>query len=152
MPRLHKSIVVSAPAEKVFEVLTNFDNLDKIAPGVSGVTGIQTTSSHVGDNAHVTYSVMGLRFPMTLTTTEYKAPSRLGQRMEGGMAGDFNWVLEPQGDACRIMLDIEYEMKGGIIGKAVDRLLVERMNETNAQHMLENLKVFCESGVRAPTR
>ena len=35
---------------------------------------------------------------------------------------------------------MEYEMAGGILDKAMNAVLVERMNEKNAKGVLENLK------------
>ena len=39
---------------------------------------------------------------------------------------------------------MEYEMAGGTLGKAMNAVLFERMNERNARGMLENLKLVCE--------
>ena len=36
-------------------------------------------------------------------------------------------------------------MKGGALGRAVDSLVLERMNEKNAERMLENVKQRVES-------
>jgi hypothetical protein len=36
-------------------------------------------------------------------------------------------------------------MAGGVLGKAMNAVLVERMNEKNAKRMLENLKLVCET-------
>jgi hypothetical protein len=42
-------------------------------------------------------------------------------------------------------------MPGGVLGKAIDALLMERMNEKNAERMLENIKMIVESqGAAAP--
>jgi hypothetical protein len=40
---------------------------------------------------------------------------------------------------------MEYEMAGGILGKAMNAMLVERMNEKNAERLLENLKLVSEA-------
>ena len=40
---------------------------------------------------------------------------------------------------------MEYEMAGGILGKAMNAMLVERMNEKDAEQLLENLKQVSEA-------
>ena len=42
-------------------------------------------------------------------------------------------------------MTIDYRMRGGILGKAIDALLVERMNDRNAARMMENLKMISEA-------
>ena len=45
----------------------------------------------------------------------------------------------------RVTWHIDYTMKGGILGKAVNALLVQRLNEKNVERSLENLKLICEA-------
>lgn len=82
---------------------------------------------------------------MKFTTVEYTSPTRIIQRMEGGMTGTFTWILEPRDGATQATVRIDYEMMGGVLGKAVNALLLERMNEKNAEGMLENLKMISEA-------
>ncbi len=92
-----------------------------------------------------TYAVLGLHFPMTFTATEYEHPTKLTRRFEGGMKGTWTWLLEPRGNSTHMATAMEYEMAGGILGKAMNAVLVERMNEKNAKGMLKNLKLVSEA-------
>ena len=109
------------------------------------MTDIVYTDERVGDTARLTYSSLGLRFPMTMTVVDHDKPKKLALEMQGGMRGTMTFSLEPQGDATKFTWRIDYTMKGGILGKAIDSLLVERMNEKNAERSLENLKMLCEA-------
>lgn len=40
--------------------------------------------------------------------------------------------------------EIEYTVPGKALGKFVDRLIIERMMERNAELTMENLKMMCE--------
>ena len=64
------------------------------------------------------------------------------------MKGTVTWVTAGKGNATEASVRIDYQMKGGIIGTAMNALLVERMNEKNAERMLENLKMLAEAAVR----
>jgi carbon monoxide dehydrogenase subunit G len=61
------------------------------------------------------------------------------------MHGTWSWRLEPAGQSTYLTTAMEYEMAGGILGKAMNAVLVERMNEKNAERLLENLKLVSEA-------
>ena len=144
MATIHKTIDINVPAEKVFELLIDPKRFPEYAPGVASVEDIRQSEQHIGDSFRVTYSVLGLHFPMTFTATEYEQPTRLSTRFEGSMKGTWTWLLEPRGNSTHITAALEYEMTGGILGKAINTVLVERMNEKNAERLLENLKLVSE--------
>lgn len=144
MAVVQKTIPINAPVETVFEVLNDPNRIPEVAPGVSRVDQVRH-EGRVGDSFRTVYSVMGLGFPMKFTTVEYTSPTRIIQRMEGGMTGTFTWILEPRDGATQATVRIDYEMMGGVLGKAVNALLLERMNEKNAERMLENLKMISEA-------
>jgi uncharacterized membrane protein len=60
------------------------------------------------------------------------------------MKGAWTWRLSPRGKSTHVTTTMEYEMTGGILGKAMNAVLVERMNEKNAERLLENLKRVSE--------
>jgi hypothetical protein len=66
-------------------------------------------------------------------------------QVEGGMTGTFEWNVAPSGTGSQLSLDIDYDMPGGPIGRAVNRIMLERMNDKNAERMLENVKMLSEA-------
>ena len=145
MPVIRKSVEIDAPPDKVFVVLDDPERIQEYGVGVTRVSDFNQTPQRVGDTGRITYSAMGLRFPMKFTVTAYEQNARFEMSMEGGMTGTMNWELTPQGSGTALSLTIDYRMRGGILGKAMDALLVERMNDRNAQRMLENLKMISEA-------
>ena len=145
MATIHKSIDIDAPAEWVFAILTDIKRLPEYARGLTSVEDIQQTEQHLGDSFRATYAVLGLHFSMTFTATAYEPPTKLTSRFEGGMKGTWTWRLSPSGRSTHLTMAMEYEMAGGILGKAMNAVLVERMNEKNAERMLENLKLVSEA-------
>lgn len=65
--------------------------------------------------------------------------------MEGGITGSMNWEVTPQGSGTAATGTIDYRMWGGILDKAFDALLLERMNDRNVARMMENLKMISEA-------
>ncbi len=65
--------------------------------------------------------------------------------MDGSLIGTFAIAVKPEGRATHVNLRIQYHMKGGLLGQAIDSLVIERLNEKNAEHFLENLKILGEA-------
>ncbi len=53
-------------------------------------------------------------------------------------------VVVPTDGGSRVELVVDYELPGSFLGEILDRLYVERRNEREAQHSLENLKDLLE--------
>ena len=145
MPVIRKSVNIAAPLDKVFAILDDPDRIKEFGVGVTRVSEVNQTPERVGDTGRITYSAMGLRFPIKITVTAHEVNARIEMSMEGGMTGTMNWELASQGNGTALSLTIDYRMRGGILGKALDALLVERMNDRNAERMMENLKMIGEA-------
>ena len=146
MPIVEKSIVIEAPPEEVFAMQDDPRRVMEYVPGIVRVSDYTYTSRRVGDTARVTYSVLGLRFPTKVTVLEWKRNKRMVMRMDRGLRGTLTFDYITHGGFTRVTWRIDYTMKGGILGKAVNAFLVQRMNEKNAERTLENLKLICEAG------
>src|SRR5713226_2403224 len=145
MAKLTKAIDVVAPAEKIFGTLDDPKAMPLYVPAVTDVTDVRKSETRVGDTFRATYGLMGMRFNLKFTNTEHDPARKIASRFEGAMKGVMAYTLEPRGNSTRVKFDVDYEMSGGVLGKAVDKLLVERMNEKNAERMLENLKMLVEA-------
>ena len=112
MPVIERSTVIDAPVEKVFAILDDPHRLPQYAPGVSRVEEVQQSEQRLGDTVRTVYSVLGLEFPIKLTTREHARPQRLTSEFEGAMHGTFDWTLQPQDSATRTSMRIAYEVAG----------------------------------------
>ncbi len=146
MALIEKRTVIDAAVETVFDYVDDALRIREYAPGVDRVEVLRRTDERIGDSFRLIYSAVGIDFPMTLVTTAYERSRMFASRMEGAMTGEFRWdfrEIEPGRSEAAVRID--YEVKGGPIGRAVDSLVLERMNEKNAERMLENLKQRVES-------
>ena len=145
MTVIQRSTTIRAPAEKIFDLIDTPERAREWAAGLTRVTDVQRTDGRLGDTMRLTYSVLGLRFPMKFTIVEYERPNKMISRFEGGMNGTMSFILEQSGDATQLNWEIDYTMRGGTLGKVADTLLVERMNERNSLRSMEDIKLLCES-------
>jgi carbon monoxide dehydrogenase subunit G len=140
MSEIHKTVTFDAPVEKVFELVDNPDNIPNYIPNVERVADVKRSDGRIGDTFRVIYKVLGISFDEKFTVTGYEPRRKLVSKFDGGMKGTFSWTFEPQGAQTECSLDIEYQVGGGILGKAADALVLERTNEKNMDESLENIR------------
>src|SRR5713226_6580692 len=139
MAEIHKSTTVAAPADKVFEIVDDPENFPKYVPNVHDVVDVRRSAGRIGDSFRVIYKVLGVTFDERFTVTDYARPYRITSTFSGGMTGTFAWTFEPQGEGSKINIDIDYQLAGGPLGKAVDSLMLQRVNEKTIEDTLQNL-------------
>ena len=139
MTEIHKSTTLAEPVEKVFEIVEDPAAFPKYVPNVHDVVDVHRSDGRIGDSFRVIYKVLGVTFDETFTVTEYERGKRITSNFFGGMTGTFAWTFEPEGAGTTINVDIDYQLAGGPLGKAVDRLMLERVNDKTIEDMLKNL-------------
>ena len=144
MSEIHKTVTIDSPVEAVFEIVDDPQNFPKYVPNVNRVADVQLTDQRVGDTFRVIYKVLGITFDEKFTTTEHQHPNRITSKFEGGMSGTYRWAFESLGAKTKVNVDIDYDVAGGALGKAVDSLMLERTNEKSIEGMLENLRQLAE--------
>ena len=148
MSEIHKTVTIDASAEKVLQFLDDPANIPTYAPNVERVVDIVQSERRVGDTFRVTYKALGMTFDERVSVTAFVLPPRttphrryqIRRSFAGAMKGSLTWTLEAQYNQTDVSVDVQYELAGGVLGKALDRLLLEGTNEMNIERMLENMK------------
>ncbi len=146
MTRVERSIEIAAPPEKVFELLTDLDRLEEWAtiageavnPPAKPLTQGAAWKHKVkvaGVELEGDWNVVAIDPPRLV---EYEAT-----RSEGGWL-KMRQRVSPKDGGSRVELEVEYELPWGALGQAVDKLVVERRNDREAEESLENLKNILE--------
>ena len=65
---------------------------------------------------------------------------QIWQTFRGRVRGTFTWTLEAEGNQTYASVDAAYQLMGGVFGRALDALLVERAIKKDVDQMLENMK------------
>ena len=62
------------------------------------------------------------------------------QTFHGSVRGRLTWTLEAEGNQTYASLDAAYQLMGGVFGRALDTLFVERAIQKGVDQMLANMK------------
>jgi ribosome-associated toxin RatA of RatAB toxin-antitoxin module len=140
MSEIRKSVTIDATAAELFAIVDDPTNFPKYVPNVTGVEDVTSSEGRIGDTFRVIYKVLGVSFDEKFTTTEYEREKRITSSFKGGMTGEFRWTFEPQGERCKVSVQIDYGVAGGVLGKAADLMMLESANAKSIEGMLENLR------------
>jgi uncharacterized protein YndB with AHSA1/START domain len=146
MAHIRREIDVKASRERVFALLTELDRLPEWATIVVETRDVSELPLRAGCTFRQTVRVMGRELESEWKVTEleperliaYEATSPGG----GSLAMKQSLVLQTGG--TRVVLEIDYELPGGILGELLDRAVVEARNEREAERSLRRLKAIAE--------
>jgi carbon monoxide dehydrogenase subunit G len=143
MARLEHSVFIDASIDQVEAVL--YDG-SRLAEWVGGVQQAQPDSvfPQPGGTVQLVYSVAGLSFPVTLSSVEVNPGHSATTRFEGAINGSNVWTFQPEDGGTRVTCVFEYDLPGGQIGQAVDRMVFEKQNAANLERGLNALKALVE--------
>ena len=147
-----KSVDISAPAEKVFEICSDPKAFALYVPGVENVSGVREGNGHIGDTFKANYAFLGSSFEEVLTFAEYERPKKISTRFEGPLKANIKIDLEQRDGLTKATLEYKYEkINGNVVLAAGNQRLVEGRVEKDAQYLLENLKMVCELPLEGKT-
>ncbi|HYA88599.1 MAG TPA: SRPBCC family protein [Nitrospirota bacterium] len=151
MAHLKKNRLIYAPIEKVYAFARNPMNWATWYVGLSEPEKV-TGGGEVGTSVEHSYLLAGIRFPVTTRVLEDSSGAegcRWRGLIEGPLEGEQTWNYRPQSGGTEVTFEIQYTVPGKALGKFVDRLIIERMVEHNAELTMENLKMMCEKKTMA---
>ena len=143
MAHVERDIFIQASPEAVMDYAGNPANTPDWYEGVVE-THADFDAPVVGGKIQQVYTAAGVRMEMTLTIAEYEPNQNLTFEMDGMVTGTYRWDYIPEGDGVRVKGTVDYEMRGGALGQIADKLVVERMNVSQMEKSLQNLKAKVE--------
>lgn len=116
-------VVRGASSEEVFAALLDVGSFPGWAFGLAGVRvpGGEAGGLAPGTAVEFTLSAVGLTHRVVSTMTEIEAPRRLSWRYTRGAVGGGGWILDQAGDAVRMTLWTDYEVKPAWLDRLANR-------------------------------
>lgn len=143
MAKVKKSIVIRAPAEKVFEYINVPTNLTEIWPSMVGAKDVQRLPNG-GNSFRWVYKMAGMSFEGTSVDTDVVPNERIVSKTEGGIESVVTWAIQPENGGSKVTFDAEYTVPIPLLGKLAEAFIV-KLNENEAETILANLKSRMET-------
>jgi uncharacterized membrane protein len=147
MSVIKKSIVIDCPAEKVYKHGTDPTRWYEWYVGLSEPEEM-LGNGETGTKMTMKYKILGVDLPVSCEIVENTEKGDC-YVWKGIIKGAINsiqtWTYVPEEENTEVMIDIEYEVPGNILGKLADILVVEKVQDKAMEETLKNLKTACES-------
>lgn len=147
MITIRRSVSIKAPLDRVYEFMTTPENLPTIWPSMIEVNNV----SRKPDGAHSfdwVYKMAGIKFKGHSDTKEVEKNKRIVLKNEKGIESTFRWTYQGEDGGTKLTMEVEYEIPVSLFEKLAGPF-IERLNEHEAEQVLNNLKVRLEMGTKA---
>ena len=145
--QLSTSIDIFAPQEKVWEVLKDFANVYSWVPSVKESYAIGTGSECVGAGRHCVLEGFG---EIDEYITQWHNGSGFVYDVSplGPLDQAFScwWLTSPGKNVTRLTVTFAYELRFGLFGKIMHKLIMRSKLETSLPQALAALKTRVETG------
>jgi ligand-binding SRPBCC domain-containing protein len=149
MSTLHNSISIDAPPDSVWHTLGNLEALEQYDPGV--VRSRLTSSARTGLGA-ARWCELEPKGWFEERVTEWQPVQALAFELSAcNLPVEFlrhRYTLVPDGSGTRVTQRMDYRLKYGLLGRALDVLVMRRKWEAGIKEFLAGLKARVESGPR----
>lgn len=129
MKTIRRSIVVDAPAERVFELVDDPSCYPEFFVGITEWQPRARKRRGVGAKYRVLMQVGSIQAGGTIVVTK-RVPGRLIEwTHEQGIHQEGRWTLRPLDPGTELTLEVRYDLSGGPVGRLVEHLsgrIVER--------------------------
>lgn len=139
------SVVVKAPAERIFDYFADYHHVAQVLEGVSRWEPLGTKTRGVGARYAVEMKALGLPLDNVLRLNRWRKPKEIGWVSESGpikQEGGFTFTETRSG--VRVDLRIAYEPPGFAIGAAIARRL-DGLVRGRLQRALERIRDVLEA-------
>ncbi len=143
--KIEKSIMINAPSEKVFALLTDREKVPEWNELIKEVKVTSEEPTGVGSTVHYVGVAGGAQGEWDIETTEWMENERYAWRTTSGDITMFTtWTLRAVDGCTELTYAISYELPYSILGKIIDKLKASRDIEKGMARALQNLKSLME--------
>jgi uncharacterized membrane protein len=145
VPTVDDSVTINAPAQKIFEFVSDGANLPVYDSSCLRAT--MDGPAALGVRTSGVTKLLGREIEWTTECTEFEpSTSVAGKSVEGKLTFEFRYLLAPEGDGTRVDYTIKAESGlGGIFGRLADPL-VTKTEQRQVKANLGVLKDLMEDG------
>jgi coenzyme Q-binding protein COQ10 len=141
--KIERSIYIEAPPEAIQALIVDTSRWREWSEEVEGVQP-DDIWPHAGGEVSMAVKAPGVSGDLKYISREYAPGRSMTLEIEGMVSGVVRYTYTPEGDGTCLTIDMDYEMPGGILGKAIDKLVMERQSTGNLDKRLAKMKAVLE--------
>ncbi len=142
MAKLESSITINAPVEKVFEYVSNPENLPEIWPSLIEVNNVKVQPN--GDYSYdYVYKLVGVRLTGSSEDTVV-SNERIDSVSTGGIESKITFLFQPEDGGTNFAVEAEYTVPVPVLGKLAESVIVRQI-EKEVEVILYNAKTMMEA-------
>lgn len=149
MSKLHHEITIDAPAERVWKVLANLEEVQQYNPLVAEARYVSANREGIGAARRCEFKPKGYAVERVI---EWRPDEVLGIELAESswpLKSSRWWTrLRSEDGKTRVSQDLEYEPKWGLLGTMMDALMMRRKMDQTIAEVFDGLKEFAERGLR----
>ena len=134
------SIVIDAPAEKVFAYASDWRKWHEWFEGVSSFTPTTVTEKGTGTRYAYKATVMGIRIPVEIEIHDYVENEGWNGVSTKGAPHKTRWRFDTIGNRTRFTYGLEGHLPVPVLGKLLDRFFLQSQWDKIIVKSLVNLK------------
>lgn len=146
MAIIHNEITINAPIEKIWDALTNIEELDKYDPTVKKSTALSSAKS--GMDAKRKVDMLDGKNWFEEKVTAFKPNEALTYELT---ACSFpvhklkhSYSFQKMGNQTKVKQVMEYTVKFGLFGKLLDAMMIRKQSDTGIKKFFAGLKSYTE--------
>jgi uncharacterized protein YndB with AHSA1/START domain len=144
MSTITRTIIINAPIEKVFQFVVSPENWTRYVTSLVDVRDVSSPTVEKGATFVWKYRMLGMDFGGKGTVTANVQNEKFGMKMEGGFPITENYGFKQISGGTELTVEVIYETPSRIMQVVSKSGLVEKLNQKEADGVLEKIKVFCE--------
>ncbi len=147
MPKIEKSLEISASPAKIWSIAADWNYSSKLAPDVLSTDADPPGVATVGQKIHQVAKVGGRKIDIFSEIIEAEQPELLVTRIKpGGLfkTASFTLTIQPTRNGSLVKFANEYEPSLGYLGRILSKLAIDRAAKKNSSEMMKNLKEIAE--------
>lgn len=146
MAKIYRDMVVEADPEKCFAFIADPEKAPIFVSSLHSVTPTSTEPKGVGNTWDWEYDMFGVPIKGSSECIEYAKPHKYVWKSTQGAQTTWTYTFTSVNGGTKISLTVEYDVPESVLGGIIkDKLMVEKLNEHEADNAFANLKAILET-------
>ncbi len=143
MSRVTKVASIKTEPSRVLEYIANVKNHPAFISALKSVDNLQGENpKHIGESWDWTFVMGGIEVKGKAETAKYEEGKVYSFKTSSGINSTFTYSVAPEDGGTRLTMDVEYDIPKNVFAKAMDKAVIERLNNQEGDRAVENLQAI----------